>query len=124
MSRPNHAARDRQIVADYLSGMTLAQVGERWGVTAVRVCQIVRYRAGPGAGSRSIAARGNFFSVEGLAVHAAKPGPPVKHPARNRRVCALAAEGFTFDEIADALGISRNAVAGAKWRTMRRGAGA
>lgn len=72
MTRQNHATRDAQIVADYLSGMTLAQVGERCGMTASRVFQIVR-DSGANAG-QSMAARGGFYSVEGRATKNGRSG--------------------------------------------------
>lgn len=117
--------RDREMVDAYLAGSTLAQLGERYGITRERVRQIVERSGIEGAAVRSMQARGGYFTPEGFArwteaFRHNKGRYQEQFVDRNREILGWLSLGWTYEQVAQMCGVSRNTVAGAKWRADRK----
>jgi DNA-binding CsgD family transcriptional regulator len=124
------AARNAEVVKLYeAGGLTMAQIGERFGVTKARISQIIcrhgSYAAWAVAAARREACARGFTaedSAKGLAVFRARAAAGSYRAVDYSpiEVARRISRGETYGQIARALGISRCTVAGALYRLRQR----
>ena len=104
--------RNRQIVRDYKSGLTLRQVGEKWSLSYERVRQILHLR---GVRPRTVSEASNLSWALGRR-NTAKGRVNEAARARQREAAALRESGLSYSQVAEKLGVTRNTVAGLLFR--------